>query len=126
MNKFFTQWMKTINLEIQKQLSSPNHTIMRKLKPKNILNKKPKKVMNNRKCLKQTGKKTTNTGEQKQISCFSLKNTIEKKDIAKFSLNLYKNNLSSLNFIEMQKTFQKWSKYIFRQVGLDYLLPTIL
>lgn len=65
MNKFFTQWMKTINLEIQKQLSNPNHTIMRKLKPKNILNKRPKKVMNNRKCLKHTGKNTTNTGEQK-------------------------------------------------------------
>lgn len=43
MNKFFTQWMKTINLEIQKQLSNPNHTIMRKLKPKNILNKRLKR-----------------------------------------------------------------------------------
>lgn len=77
-----------------KTIPNSNHTIIRKLKPKNTLNKRLKKITNG-KCLKQTGKKQQIQMNKSKISCFSLKNTIKKKDIAKFSLNLGKSNLSS-------------------------------
>lgn len=92
--QIFYSMDKNYQLGNSKTIPNSNHTIIRKLKSKNILNKRLKKIMNG-KCLKQTGKKQQIQMNKSKISCFSLKNTIKKKDIAKFSLNLGKSNLSS-------------------------------
>lgn len=86
-------------LENSKTILNPNDTIIKKLKPKNILNKRLKKVRN-RKYIKQTEKTIKYWWTKTNIiSCFSLKHSIEIKNSAMLSLNFVEKKICLLGIL---------------------------